>query len=128
MRQIYSLSENHRADRLAAIHDDRRIRRRGRSQAYEQSVAESTEPGVTAKDGRVLARGQLSLRRPDLPVRQSVAETAAQARAHQAAVAWSLGYDPWSEPHICSSQPAHQGTGPERHLYHWPGTRREIGR
>ena len=46
---------------------------------------ETTRPGIAAQDGRLLARGELSLRRTNLFIRQSAVAEAAETGAHQAA-------------------------------------------
>ena len=48
-------------------------------------------------DRCLVARGQLSVRRPDLPARQPAAARAAAAGAREAAVARALGHDPGAE-------------------------------
>ncbi|MGY4434739.1 hypothetical protein ACVWWO_007216 [Bradyrhizobium sp. F1.13.1] len=64
----------------------------------------------------LLARRELSLRRADLPARQSAAARAVTARAHQAAFARPLGHDARVELHLRPSQPRHPRAGPERDL------------
>src|SRR5215813_1296188 len=53
----------------------------------------ATPPGRTAQNERLLARGELSFRRPDLPLRQSAAARAAETRTRQAPTAGALGDD-----------------------------------
>src|SRR5262249_33884759 len=73
---------------------------------------------------RLLARGELSFRRPDLPLRQSVAARTAQTRTRQAAPAGALGNDSRTQFHLCALQPADQKKRPERDLYLRPRHRR----
>ena len=102
------------------------LARHGR--AIEMTEYEKThkdpDPGTAAQDGRLLARRELSVGRPDLSLRQSAAEEAAQAGAHQAAPARPLGHDARAELHLRPSEPRHQGTRSERDLHHRPGPRR----
>ena len=68
-------------------------------------------------DGCLVARRELSFGRADLSARQSAAEAAADARAHQAAAAWTLGHDARTEFYLCASEPRHQGARPGHDLY-----------
>ena len=60
------------------------------------------------EDRRVLARGELSLRRADLPLRQSAAQAAADEGAHQAAPARTLGHDARAQFHLRAPESRHQ--------------------
>ena len=73
---------------------------------------------------RLLARGELPLRRADLPARQPAAARAAAARAHQAAAARPLRHDAGPEPDLRAPEPRDPRARPERDLHHRPGTRR----
>ena len=64
----------------------------------------------------LVARGQLSLGRPDLPARQPAAARAAGGRARQAAAARPLGHDAGPQPALGASQPRHPGARPRRPL------------
>ena len=79
-------------------------------------------PGTTPQDGCLLARRQLSVGRPDFPLRQSAAEAAADAGGCKAHAAGTLGHDPRAELHLRASEPGHQKIRP-RHdlrLRSWP--------
>src|SRR4051812_4176285 len=64
--------------------------------------------GTAAEDGRLLAGGELFVRRPDIPDAKSAVEAAAEAGGHQAPVARALGHDPRIEFHLRSPQPRDQ--------------------
>ncbi len=78
---------------------------------------------LAAKDGRLLAGRQLPVGRPDLSLRQSAAERAAAARAHQAAAAGPLGHHAGAELHLRPPEPGHQAVRPQRDLHHRAGPR-----
>src|SRR6202030_2536051 len=67
-----------------------------------------THAGIAPQDGCLLARRQLSVGWPDLSLRQSAAEAAADARGCEAHAAWTLGHDPWPELHLPTLEPGHQ--------------------
>ena len=79
-----------------------------------------------AQDGRLLAGLELPVGRPDLSARQSAPETAAQARAHQAAALGPLGHVAGPEHALRPPQPGHQARRPEHDLHHRPGARRPV--
>ena len=74
--------------------------------------------------GRLLARGQLPVGRPDLSLRQPAAEGAADQGAHQAAAARPLGHDARPELHLRPPQPRDQEARPQHDLHHRPRPRR----
>ena len=69
---------------------------------------------------RLLARRQLSVRRSDLPVRQSAAARASQGGAHQAAPARALGHDARPQFHLRAPQSADQEARSRHDLHHRP--------
>ena len=79
-----------------------------------------------ASDRRLLARGQLSLGRPDLPLRQSDAARAAETGSRQTAGGRALGHDARAEFHLCSSQPNDQAAR-SRHDLHRRARARRSG-
>ena len=85
-------------------------------------------PGTAPQDGRLLARRQLSVGRPDLSLRQSAAEAAADARGREAHAAGTLGHDPGAELHLRAPEPGHQEVRPRHDLRLRPRTRRPGGR
>ena len=97
-----------------------------RTSTYSYSINYGTcsHIGRTAQNGRLLARRQLSVGRPDLPLRQSAAHGAAHARAHQAAAARPLGHHAGAELHLCPLQPPDQEIRPEHDLRRRPRSRR----
>ena len=80
--------------------------------------------GTTAQDGRLLARRQLPVGRPDLSLRQSAAEAAAGARGREAHAAGPLGHDPRAELHLRALEPGHQEVRPRHDLRLRPRARR----
>src|SRR5207244_7960353 len=64
-----------------------------------ESKNKDSDSGTVAQAGCLVARGELPLGRTDLSLRQSAAETAAQAGAHQTAPARPLGHDAGTELH-----------------------------
>src|SRR5438876_1767047 len=89
-----------------------------------ESKNKDSDSGTVAQAGCLVARGKLPLSRTDLSLRQSAAEKAAQAGAHQTAPARPLGHDAGIELHLRPPEPRHQGTRPECHQYHRAGPRR----
>ena len=79
---------------------------------------------TAAKNGRLLAGRQLSVGRPDLSVRQSAAERAAEAGTHQAAAAGPLGHHAGAEFHLRPPEPPDQRTRSEHDLHRRPRARR----
>ncbi|CAA9526478.1 MAG: Xylulose-5-phosphate phosphoketolase @ Fructose-6-phosphate phosphoketolase, partial [uncultured Solirubrobacteraceae bacterium] len=73
---------------------------------------------------RVVARGELPLRRADLPARQPAPQGAAEGRARQAAAARPLGHHAGADAPVGAHEPGHQGPGPRRDLRHGPRARR----
>jgi hypothetical protein len=73
---------------------------------------------------RLLARGQLPVRRADLPAGQPAAARTAAGRARQAAAAGALGHDARAEPDLRAHEPADPGARPERALHHRARARR----
>jgi len=67
----------------------------------------SLEPRAI-QDGRLLARGKLSIRRADLLARESSFARAVEDRSHQAALAGTLGHDSRVELHLCAHEPGNQ--------------------
>src|SRR5208282_5153653 len=59
-----------------------------------------THSGAVAPDGRLLAGRELSLSRSDLSLRQSAAETTADARGCETHAAGALGHDSRTEFHL----------------------------
>src|SRR6266550_1535816 len=103
----------------------RKARLRSRDMiAKHENKNTGAHSGTVAQAGRLLACGELPLGRADLSLRQSAAEAAAQARAHQTAPARPLGHDAGIELHLRSPEPRHQTTRPGRDLYHRAGPRR----
>src|SRR5659263_684218 len=102
----------------------------GRSSMFETDAEESnhenkdSDSGTASPDGRVLAGRELSLGRPDLSLRQSVAETAADARGCEAHAAGTLGHDPREELHLRAPEPDHQEIRPRHDLRLRPRARR----
>ena len=82
------------------------------------------EPRIASQNGRLLARGQLSFRRPDLSQRQSSAGAAADAGRREAAAAGSLGHHAGPEFSLRALEPADPRARAEHDLRHRPGTRR----
>ena len=76
---------------------------------------------------RLVARGELPLRRPDLPARQPAAARAAARRARQAAPARPLGHDARAELHLRPPEPRHPRARPRRDLRHRARARRSRG-
>jgi hypothetical protein len=76
------------------------------------------------ENGRVLARGELSLGRADLSQGQSPARDPAPAGTHQAAAARALGHHRRTQFHLRAPEPADQGVRPEHDLRHRPRPRR----
>ena len=75
-----------------------------RQSTYEQTSL--TRPA--RQDERLLAGGQLPVGRPDLSLRQSAAQEAAEAGARQAAAARPLGHHAGTELHLRPPEPRHQ--------------------
>ena len=67
-----------------------------------------THSGTAPQDECLLARRQLSVGRPDLSLRQSAAEGAAETVAREAAGGRTLGHDAGPELHLRASEPGHQ--------------------
>ena len=86
--------------------------------------APASLPRRAAPDRRLLARGELPLRRPDLPARQPAPHDTAGARARQAAAPRPLGHDPGPEHDLRPHEPGDPELGPRRDLRHRPGARR----
>ena len=82
-----------------------------RSRAHRRRTARRGPAlaGPAPQDGRLLARRQLPVGRPDLPLRQPAPARAAQARARQAAAAGPLGDHAGAELRLRPSEPGHQG-------------------
>src|SRR6266478_8688702 len=59
---------------------------------YEPNQSQTSRTRFVEKDGRLLARGQLPLGRPDLSIGQSALAPATQAGADQTATAGPLGH------------------------------------
>ena len=72
--------------------------------------------GRAAAHRRLLAGGELPVRRPDLPARQPAAPRAADRRAHQATAAGALGHHARAEPRLRTHQPGDPQLGPRRDL------------
>ena len=66
-----------------------------------------------------LACGKLSLRWPDLPVRQRSAEEAPETGAYQATTAWALGNDTGTELYLCPPESPDQTASSEHDLYRY---------
>ena len=73
---------------------------------------------------RLVAGGQLPVRRPDLPARQPAAARAPDPRPRQAAAARSLGHDTRAQPPLCPSQPGDPGPRPGHDVRVRAGPRR----
>ncbi len=87
-----------------------------------RSWRESGVASRVAAHGRLLAGRELPVGRADLPIRQSAAAGAVDARACQAAGGGALGYDAGSELHLRPPEPRDQSVRP-RHVLHrgpWP--------
>ncbi len=95
-----------------------------RQHGHRGEPAQPPDRGRVAPAGRLLARGELPDRRPDLSARQSAAARTAQTRARQAAPAGPLGHQPRAQPALHAPQPGHRRPGPVRHLRHRPRPRR----
>ena len=65
-------------------------------------------PDLLRKMNAYWWRRQLSVGRPDLSLRQSVAAGAAEAVAREAAGGRALGHDAGPELHLCAFEPGHQ--------------------
>src|ERR1035437_845662 len=64
--------------------------------------------GTAPPDGCLLASRQLSVGRPDLSLRQSVAEASAHPRRCEAHAAGPLGHDARPELHLRPLEPGHK--------------------
>ena len=71
-------------------------------------TTDTVSPELLRQDECLLARRQLSLGRPDLSLRQSAAEGAAETVAREAAGGRTLGHDAGPELHLCAFEPGHQ--------------------
>ena len=80
--------------------------------------------GTARQDGCLLARRELSRRRPDLSLRQSAAEAAPDARGCEAHAPGALGHDPRAELHLRSPESRDQEVRPRHDLRVRPRTRR----
>src|SRR5215469_11232196 len=67
---------------------------------HENYGSQTPESGIADPHGCALAGRELLVSRTDIPLRQSALEGSAQARAHQTAVARSLGYDSRTQLHL----------------------------
>ena len=85
---------------------------------------DTVRPARTRSHGRLLARGQLSLRRPDLSARQSAAPPPAHPRRHQAAPLGPLRHHPGAQLHLSPPQPHHPPPARQRHGRRRPRSRR----
>ncbi len=79
------------------------------SGSFRSPAGRSARGRRVAVDRRLVAGGQLPLRRPDLPARQSAPARAAGRRARQAAPARPLGHDARAQSDLGASQPRHPG-------------------
>src|SRR5207244_8937925 len=83
----------------------------------------SARAGAAPQNGRLLARRQLSVGRPNLSLRQSAAEAAAENLGCEAHAAGTLGYDPGAELHLRAPEPGHQEIRPRHDLRFRPWAR-----
>ena len=86
-----------------------------------------TIAGTPPQDGRLLAGRELSFGRADLSVRQSAAQTAADARRRQAHAARTLGHHARAEFHLRASESRHQEIRSRHDLCLRPRPRRAGG-
>ena len=91
--------------------------RRGRTEQRGSCRRQAARRGASAPR-RVLARGELPLRRPDLPARQPAAARAARGRAREAAAARPLRHVAGAEPRLRAPEPGDPRARPERDLRH----------
>src|SRR5579862_2534533 len=92
-----------------AFHDLARLHNGGLTNKDHESRADGTSlSGTTPAHGCVLARCQLPLDRPALPLRQSAAEKATRTVACETACGRAPGYGSGPEVHLCSPEPGHQ--------------------
>ena len=110
---------------LRAATSARKVCHRARAPIARQRTAHGRR---AREDRRLLARGQLPLRRPDLPLRQPAARGPAHARAHQAAPARPLGHDPRPQLHLHALEPRDRRARPLRAVRHRPRPRRAGAR
>src|ERR1700759_4741436 len=72
---------------------------------------------------RVLESGQLSVCRPDLSLRQPLAQAITDQGAYQAAPARPLGNNARPELHLCSFESNYKEERPGHDLHYWPRPR-----
>ena len=75
---------------------------------YAKYENQNSHTGIAQQDGCLLARRQLSVGRPDLPLRQSAAEASAETFGREAVGGRALGHDAGTEFYLCASEPGHQ--------------------
>jgi len=97
--------------------------RRGSQHGNEDSIG-----GDAGEARRLLARGELPLGGPDLPVRQSPAEAPAGAIGREAHAPGALGHDAGPELHLRAPEPRHREVRPRHDLRVGPRARGARGR
>ena len=105
----------------------REVRSPARTTRLRRNAMNALSDGELQPDGRVLARGELRLDRPDLPAPEPAAARAAAARARQAAPARPLGDDAGTQLRLRAHEPRDPELGPRRDLRDGPRARRPGG-